>query len=380
MTLPFEAFQNNDTPAEPTSAYKACCAEVWGPPAPEKPDAKPEARPDKADTPAPIEPKDLLKPAGSAVPPHEAAHLKTLTPNEIDQVRKTFDSLGLEKTKVSPENISNVSRNLVEALGSDDYEKREYATKALKSMGIAALPALVDSKLTSTDLEQSRRVDRLMAPFSGGSGQDVAREQLRIMKYEQDRKQFGLGANPNGLEPLQEEMQMQKGIATAPDAKISPTLDRFEKVVAGSKVHLLSAKPEKGSPHVDRELVASRATKLKGEIEAVKTMAVDTTARKAQVKLAFAGNLLQQNVSPEKITAASRDMAARMIGEALRDNPKMLGQQKSDYNVRSAIADLRHLNHPAVAKLEEAYKKAGGDPKKLASTTHRFFSDIQQLK
>ncbi len=370
MSSPFEFFQKNDTPAPPSdSTLKACCAEVWGPPAPEK-----------AETPPPIESKDLVKPSGAAVSAHEEAHLKTLSPKELEQVRRTFDELGLRTTKITPETISTVSRNLVKALGSDEYEQREYASKALKDMGIAALPALVDAKLSSTDLEQRKRVDRLIAPFSNGSGQDVAQEQQRILKYEQDRKQLGLGAN--GASPLQQDIQMQKGIANAPDAKLSPNLARLEKLVEASKTHLLSGKADKGSgAPVDKELVAERAGKFKSEIDAVKTMADETATKKAQVKLALAGNLLGQNFNPEKIPLEGRNMAAKLVMEALKD-PKILGQQKADYFVRQAIADLKHLKHPAAGlkQMEEAYKKAGGDPKKLAETTHRYSSDIQQLK
>lgn len=382
MTSPFELFQKSDTPAATSdSARQACCAEVWGPPAPEKTDPP---RQDKAETPPPIESKDLLKSSGAPVTPHEAAHYKSLSPKEIDQVRRTFDSLGLDKTKLSPETISTVSRNLVKALGSDDYEQREYASKALKDMGIAALPALVDAKLSSTDLEQRKRVDRLVQPFSNGSGQDVAAEQQRILKYEQDRKDVRqqLGGGPNGETPLQQEMRMQKDIVNAPDSKLSPNLTRLEKLVDSSKVHLLSGKADKerGAP-VDKELVAERAGKFKSEIDGVKKMADETAAKKAAVKLALAGNLLGQNFNADKIPLADRNMAAKLVMESLKD-PKILGQQKSDFFVRQAIADLKHLKHPAagVKQLEDAYSKAGGDPKKLAQTTHRYASDIQQLK
>lgn len=350
MSTPFDAPPKFDPLTSVSESANHCGLEVWGPPTLEKSD------------PQPIEPKSLLQGPAAKIDKAEAEFLKSFSPKQLDemfsQVRRTFDKMGLDSTKATPENIKTVSRNLVAALGSNEYSEREFASRVLRDLGIVALPTLVDCSLTSPDIEQQKRVNRLIQPFSIGSGQQVAEERQRLDTCSAERRAFG-----NRIVPFETDLKMQMQITGSPDAKIDDNLGRLEKLLAASKeAHIRSDR---------KELVGTQAGKLEREIDEIKATASENAKERSRIRVSLASGLIFRDFDPEKVSKATKDTAALLLSEALKE-PRLLASEPWDYQVRRVIADLKYFKHPSVPRLEAAYRSAGGDPKILAGTAHSF--------
>ncbi len=70
-------------------------------------------------------------------------------------------SIRAEEKTVSEDDKKRAA-SLVKDLGSDDFEIRENAEKALNLMGVAAMPAVKDAAGSSTDAEVRLRCDRIL--------------------------------------------------------------------------------------------------------------------------------------------------------------------------------------------------------------------------
>lgn len=61
-----------------------------------------------------------------------------------------------------------VARRLVRQLGSESFQERETASKALRSLGEKALPALKHAAASSPDAEVRRRAAKLLKLLASG--------------------------------------------------------------------------------------------------------------------------------------------------------------------------------------------------------------------
>lgn len=275
----------------------------------------------------------------------ESAWLASLKPKELEAATNAFKEMGIKAS--SPAEIAVECKKLVGVLASDEFETREKAKEALRKIGSAALPALLNG-MASEDPHVRRECSRMAEPMLRPAHALI---DAQYKLQEMTGKDKTLQEDIDQTRADEKRLALRKQLLSLPDSMTkdeAESLKRVKELVTGMEKETSGRKT--GATEHERAAIGKLKDRIAEQEEAahaVKSGMSDMLARTAGL---MADPVVNRNGVNLKELGAT-------IKRALAT-----GAKPDNEHIQAAMARVIQMGGKnPMPDVVAAFKKAGGD-------------------